>query len=35
MPTINNIAIKKTLIDGGAGLNIISIDTHGALLRGD
>jgi hypothetical protein len=28
MPTINNIAIKKMLIDGGAGLNIISIDTY-------
>jgi hypothetical protein len=26
MPTINNIAINRTLIDGGAGLNIISIE---------
>ena len=26
-PTINNIAITKTLIDGGAGLNVISVDT--------
>jgi hypothetical protein len=25
-PTINNIAINRTLIDGGAGLNIISIE---------
>jgi hypothetical protein len=25
MPTINNIAVNRTLIDGGAGLNIISI----------
>jgi hypothetical protein len=25
MPTINNIAINRTLIDGGAGLNIISV----------
>jgi hypothetical protein len=24
-PTINNIAVNRTLIDGGAGLNIISI----------
>jgi hypothetical protein len=26
MPTINNIAINRTLIDGGAGLNIISVE---------
>jgi hypothetical protein len=25
MPTINNIAVNRTLIDGGAGLNIISV----------
>jgi hypothetical protein len=25
-PTINNIAVNCTLIDGGAGLNIISIE---------
>jgi hypothetical protein len=25
-PTINNIAVNHTLIDGGAGLNIISIE---------
>jgi hypothetical protein len=25
-PTINNIAVNRTLIDGGAGLNIISIE---------
>jgi hypothetical protein len=24
-PTINNIAVNRTLIDGGAGLNIISV----------
>ncbi|KAM0882593.1 hypothetical protein ACQ4PT_032202 [Festuca glaucescens] len=27
-PTINNVDIKRTLIDGGAGLNVISIDTY-------
>jgi hypothetical protein len=26
MPTINNIAVNCTLIDGGAGLNIISVE---------
>jgi hypothetical protein len=26
MPTINNIAVNRTLIDGGAGLNIISVE---------
>jgi hypothetical protein len=25
-PTINNITINRTLIDGGAGLNIISVE---------
>jgi hypothetical protein len=25
-PTINNIAVNRTLIDGGAGLNIISVE---------
>jgi len=26
-PTINNVAVTKTLIDGGAGLNVISVET--------
>jgi hypothetical protein len=26
MPTINNVAVNRTLIDGGAGLNIISVE---------
>jgi hypothetical protein len=26
MPTINNIAVNRTLIDGGVGLNIISVE---------
>jgi hypothetical protein len=26
MPTINNVAVNYTLIDGGAGLNIISVE---------
>ena len=26
-PTISNVAVTKTLIDGGAGLNVISIET--------
>jgi hypothetical protein len=26
MPTINNIAINRTLMDGGVGLNIISVE---------
>jgi hypothetical protein len=26
VPTINNIAVNCTLFDGGAGLNIISIE---------
>jgi hypothetical protein len=27
-PTINNIAVNRTLIDGGAGLNIISVEVY-------
>ena len=30
-PTINNIVVSKTLIDGGAGLNVISVDTFEML----
>jgi len=30
-PTINNIAVVKTLIDGGAGLNVISTETFAKL----
>jgi hypothetical protein len=30
-PTINNIAVGKTLIDGGAGLNVISVETFETL----
>jgi hypothetical protein len=30
-PTISNIAITKTLIDGGAGLNMISVETFELL----
>ena len=30
-PTINNIAVTKTLIDGGAGLNVISVETFEKL----
>jgi len=30
-PTINNIAVTKTLIDGGAGLNVISVETFEQL----
>ena len=30
-PTINNIAVTKTLVDGGAGLNIISVETFEKL----
>ena len=26
-PTIKNIAVTKTLLDGGAGLNVISVET--------
>lgn len=31
MPTINNIAVTKTLVDGGAGVNVISIETFEKL----
>jgi hypothetical protein len=30
-PTISNVAVTKTLIDGGAGLNVISIETFETL----
>jgi hypothetical protein len=30
-PTINNIAVNRTLIDGGAGLNIISIEVFNKM----
>ena len=30
-PTINNVAVTKTLIDGGAGLNVLSVDTFEVL----
>jgi hypothetical protein len=30
-PTINNIAVNRTLIDGGAGLNIISVEVFGKM----
>ena len=30
-PTINNISVSKNLIDGGAGLNVISVDTFEML----
>ena len=30
-PTINNIAVTKTLLDGGAGLNVISVETFEKL----
>ena len=30
-PTINNIAVSKTLIDGGAGLSVISVETFEKL----
>ena len=30
-PTINNIAVGKTLIDGGAGLNVISVENFETL----
>jgi hypothetical protein len=32
MPTINNIAINRTLINGGAGLNIISVEVFEKML---
>jgi hypothetical protein len=31
-PTINNIAVNRTLIDGGAGLNIISVEVFEKML---
>jgi hypothetical protein len=30
-PTISNVAVTKTLIDGGAGLNVLSIETFELL----
>ena len=30
-PTISNVVVTKTLIDGGAGLNVPSIETFGKL----
>jgi hypothetical protein len=30
-PTISNVLVTKTLIDGGAGLNILSIETFDRL----
>ena len=30
-PTICNVAITKTLIDGGAGLNVLSMETFSLL----
>jgi hypothetical protein len=30
-PSINNVAVTKTLIDGGAGLNVLSIETFDKL----
>jgi hypothetical protein len=30
-PTICNVAVTKTLIDGGAGLNILSVEAFGLL----
>ena len=30
-PTISNVAVTKTLIDGGAGLNVISVETFETL----
>ena len=30
-PTINNVAVTKTLIDGGAGLNVISVEIFAKL----
>lgn len=30
-PTINNVAVTKTLIDGGAGLSVLSIETFEKL----
>jgi hypothetical protein len=30
-PTISNVAVTKTLIDGGAGLNVLSVETFERL----
>ena len=30
-PTISNVLVTKTLIDGGAGLNVLSIETFDRL----
>ena len=30
-PVINNVQVTKTLIDGGAGLNVLSVDTFDNL----
>ena len=30
-PTINNVLVTKTLIDGGAGLNVLSIEAFDRL----
>ena len=31
MPTIYNVAVTKTLIDGGADLNVLSVEAFGLL----
>ena len=31
MPTISNVSVTKTLIDGGAGLNVLSVQTFDRL----
>ena len=31
MPTISNVLVTKTLIDGGAGLNVLSIEMFETL----
>ena len=30
-PTICNVAVTKTLIDGGAGFNVLSVEAFGLL----
>ena len=30
-PIINNMVVTKTLIDGGAGLNVLSVETFNNL----
>ena len=30
-PVINNVQVTKTLIDGGAGLNVLSVKTFNSL----